>query len=149
MDQASRARVPWQFWAISVLSLLWNALGGYDYVMSRSRNIEYLDQVTDGHADLFLRWMDALPIWNQLAWPIGVWGSVLGSLLLLIRSRHAVTAFLVSLAGAVISFGSEFAAGLPAELETTAMKVMTLVLFAAIVFFWWYARRSRNAGILR
>ena len=149
MDQASRARVHWQFWAVSGISLLWNMFGGYDYVMSRSRNIDYLNQATAGHADLFLRWMDALPIWNQIAWPIGVWGSVLGSLLLLIRSRHAVTAFLVSLLGAVISFGSEFAAGLPAELETTAMKVMTLVIFVSLAFFWWYARRSRAAGILR
>jgi hypothetical protein len=141
--------VPVHFWPVAVLSLLWNAFGGYDYAMSRSRSIDYLNQATQGHADIFLRWMDALPVWNQIAWPIGVWGSVLGSLLLLIRSRHAATAFLVSLAGAVISFGSEYAAGFPAELDTAAMKVMTVVILAAIVLFWWYSRRMQASGVLR
>lgn len=149
MVETTPAKVPGHFWPVAVLSLLWNSFGGYDYVMSRSRNLDYLNQATADHADIFLRWMDALPVWNQIAWPIGVWGSLLGSLLLLIRSRHAVTAFLVSLIGAVISFGSEYAAGFPAELETDAMKVMTLVILAAIVLFWWYARRMQASGVLR
>ncbi len=149
MSEAKLVKIPVHFWPVAVLSLLWNSFGGYDYVMSRSRSIDYLNQATADHADVFLRWMDALPVWNQIAWPIGVWGSLLGSLLLLIRSRHAATAFLVSLIGAVISFASEFAVGLPAELETTAMKVMTVVILAAIALFWWYSRRMQASGVLR
>ena len=48
-------------------------------------------------------YMLSMPAWMSAFWALGVWGSVLGSVLLLVRSRHAVTAFLLSLVGLAIS----------------------------------------------
>jgi hypothetical protein len=78
-----------------------------------------------------------------------VWGSVAGSILLLLRSRHAVTAFAVSLVGAVLSFIYQATLDLPPAMDTTMNKVMPLVILGAIVVQWWYARRMRAAGVLR
>lgn len=147
MNDAGAGKTPTSFWVISGLSLLWNMFGGYDYMMTRSRNTEYLSQV--GDPQVLLGWIDSFPIWAQIAWPVGVWGSLLGSVLLLLRSRHAVIAFAASLAGAVVSFSYQFAVTPPAALDTTANKLMPLVIIGIVVFLWWYSRRSAAQGLLR
>lgn len=147
MNNTARAQAPWHFWLISGLSLLWNAFGGYDYTMTRQRNLDYLNQM--GGAQDILAWIDSFPMWVQVLWPIGVWASVLGSILLLLRSRHAVPAFAISLVGAVASFIGQALVATPASLDTAANKVLPLVIVAVIVALWWYARRQTVAGILR
>ena len=147
MTAAPAAKVPATYWVIAILSLVWNAFGGVDYVMTRTRNMDWLAQA--GDPQVLLRWIDSFPLWAQVAWPVGVWASVLGSVLLLARSRHAATAFLVSLAGAVISFAYQFSTPAPAELDTTMNKVMPIVILAIIAALWLYAKRSGEKGWLK
>jgi hypothetical protein len=136
---------PILFWAISIISLLWNAYGGYDYIMTNLRDPGFLKMMP---ADM-MPYMETLPAWTTGAWAFGVWGSIAGSLLLLVRSRHAVTAFLISLIGAVVSFGYQYANHPPASMTSSGGLAMTAMIFAAIIVFWWYARRSAANGILR
>jgi hypothetical protein len=138
---------PLMFWIVSVVSLLWNGFGGYDYVMTRQKNVEYLGQM--GNAQEILAWIDSLPMWVQILWPIGVWASVLGSVLLLLRSRHAVTAFLVSLVGAIASFVGQITVSVPASMDSTMNKVLPILIVVIIAVLWWYARRQVAAGVLR
>ncbi len=147
MSDTTRAGAAWHFWLIAALSLLWNGFGGYDYVMTRQRNLDYLGQM--GNAQDLLAWIDSFPLWAQVLWPLGVWSSVLGSVLLLLRSRHAVAAFAISLVGAVASFVGQLLIEAPASLDTTANKVMPVVIVVLILGQWWYARRVRGQGILR
>jgi hypothetical protein len=65
------------------------------------------------------------------------------------RSRHAVTAFIVSLVGAILSFIYQFTMDVPAEMTDSLGQVMPFVIVGAIVLQWWYARRMRAAGVLR
>ena len=37
MDQALKA--PIHLWIVGILSLLWNSFGGYNYTMTRTRNM--------------------------------------------------------------------------------------------------------------
>jgi hypothetical protein len=146
------SRAPWHLWAVGLLSLLWNAFGGYDYTMTQLRDPAYfasMQSQTGMSAAEMTAFFDAFPVWASALWAIGVWGSIAGSILLLIRSRHAVTAFIVSLAGAVLSFIYQATLDLPPEMDSTMNKVMPLVILGAIVLQWWYARRMRNAGVLR
>ncbi len=147
MTDTAVSKAPISFWIISGLSLLWNAFGGIDYTMTRLRNLDYLSQAGDPQA--LLTWIDSFPIWAQVLWPVGVWGSIFGSVLLLLRSRHAATAFLVSLAGAIGSFGYQFASETPAALDTTANQVMPLVILGVVIALWLYARRAAERGVLR
>lgn len=144
--------VPISFWVIAAISLLWNAYGGLDYTMSQTRNMGFIAAVAGSpeKAQEMVAMMDAFPAWLTAFWAIGVWGSVLGSVLLLMRSRHAVTAFAASLVGAVVSFGYQiFGARMPGDMNTPAGWAMTVVIVGAVVFFLWYARRSKAKGILR
>ena len=147
MATAISGPAPKHLWIVGILSLLWNGYGAYDYTMSHIGGLAFFESVgLDAEA---FAWFEAMPAWATAAWAIGVWVSVLGSALLLLRSRHAATAFLVSLAGAVVSFGYQFTSERPASLEGGLATIMPIVILIAIVAQWYYARRQAAAGVLR
>ena len=148
MNDASANKAPTSFWAIAGLSLLWNAFGCYDYTMTKLDGEKYMRAM--GMSDEAIAHMAALPDWLTVFWALGVWGSLLGSVLLLLRSRHAVTAFVVSLVGLAVSqFYQWFAGPMPADMSSPPMIAMTVLIWGALLFFIWYARKQRNAGVLR
>ncbi len=140
-----RVQVPWHLWAVGVLSLLWNGYGGYDYLMSISLNPKYMAKFPPEMADV----IRSFPAWATSAWALGVWGSIAGSVLLLLRSRHATTAFLVSAVGALVTFVYDFTLKLPPALDTSMNKVIPLVILILIVAQWYYAKRMTDVGVLR
>jgi hypothetical protein len=96
------------------------------------------------------------PLWFDAAWAISVWSIVAAAVLLLIRSRHAVVAFGVSLIGFMVSaiWPIAKASGLMQGLlpPTPSILLMTIVsLIGAIVglSFLAYARAMRRRGVLR
>ena len=149
MDQATaRQKPPLSFWVVSILGLIWNAFGGFDYWMTRTRNVDYLAQA--GDPQVVLAWIDSFPLWAQICWGLGVWGSIAGSVLLLLRSRHAVSAFLVSLVAALLSFSYQLLiSDVPASLDTTGGKVIPIVILAIVAFLWQFSKREVAKGLLR
>lgn len=134
---SASAAMPRPFWPIAVISLLWNAFGGFDFVMTNMRDADYLAQFPPEMMD----YLDVMPLWAIAAWALGAWCGVLGSLLLLIRSRFAVPAFAASLAGLAVSTVDQMGAEVPAA--------MTAAIWIVAVFLLWYAGRMRKAGVLR
>ena len=59
--------------------------------------------------ELQMAWFHAMPAWTDAAWAIGVWGGLLGAILLLLRRKWALQAFVASFlgwaTGAVYTFG--------------------------------------------
>jgi hypothetical protein len=141
----SPARTPVHLWIVGVLSLLWNAFGCFDYVMTNIRDRGYLAQFPPE----MIQMLDEFPVWVMAAWACGVWGALAGSLLLLLRSRFAVHAFALSLAGLAVSTAYQATLDMPPELKTTGMMVMNLVIWAGAILFLVYAIRMRKAGVLR
>lgn len=149
MDASVRQRTPVHLWVVGILSLLWNAFGAYDYVMTRTRDMDYLGSM-GVDANVMLAYIDAMPIWSQFGWGLGVWAAVLGALLLLMRSRYAVHAFIASLIGMALSLGWEMIdSSAPAELKQGGMAYMPLIIIAAGLAQLWYAWRQRSTGVLR
>src|SRR3546814_7159427 len=37
-------KTPWHLWVVGVLSLLWNAVGAFDYTMTKLNDADYLDR---------------------------------------------------------------------------------------------------------
>ena len=147
MATVHSAVTPKHLWVVGILSLLWNGFGAYDYTMSHVGGVDYFE--TMGLDAAAYTWFQDLPGWSVAAWAVGVWGSVLDSILLLLRSRHAQTAFLISIVGAVISFAYQFSSERPASLEGGMATIMPVVILVLIVAQWWYARRMAAAGVLR
>jgi hypothetical protein len=124
------------------VSLFWNAFGAFDYTMTNIRNEGYLAQFPPE----MMQVIDAFPVWVMAAWAFGVWGALAGSLLLLLRSRFAVHAFALSLAGLAAS--TVYQVMLPAE-ESMPLGVMNLVIWVIAIALLYYAIRQRKAGVLR
>lgn len=81
-------------------------------------------------------------------WAIGVWGGVLGAILLLVRSKWAVEVFIASFAAFVLSLVYAYFIA-PVPDVGGMMMIMQAVIFAGCVFFIWYAMRARKQGLLR
>lgn len=145
MASTTQAKAPAHVWVVGILSLLWNAFGCYDYLMTNLRNQAYLSQFTADQVAYF----GSLPGWLTAFWAIGVWGGLAGSILLLIRNRHAVLAYGLSLVGAIVGLGyQKFIANMPASLKAGMMGVMPWVIIAVAAFLLWYAMNSEKRGVL-
>ena len=139
-------KTPIHLWIVGVVSLLWNSGGAFDYVMSQTRNPEYLANLP---AEA-IEFLENTPTWFEASWAIGVWFSVLGSLLLLFRSRFAGTAFGLSLIGLVVS--SIYTYGL-AEQRTfeaggTAALIFSIVIPIVLILLLLYSRAMTRRGVL-
>jgi hypothetical protein len=148
MATVQPSAAPKHLWVVGILSLLWNAFGAADYTMTELGSLAWFEMMGLGAEEL--AWTQSFPAWAVAAWAVGVWGSVAGSILLLLRSRHAVTAFLLSIIGAAASFAYQLTAeGKPASMDGGAAAVMPVVILILIVAQWYYARRQAAAGVLR
>ncbi len=143
MAQTKVARAPWHLWAVGIVSLLWNSVGAFDYVMTQTRNEAYMGSFSEEQLAYFY----GFPVWAVAAWAVAVWFSVAGSLLLLLRSKWAFQAFALSIVGMVTSFGYQFASG-GGEVMGAGGFAFTIVIFVIAVFLLWYARAMRARIVL-
>lgn len=140
------AKTPLHLWIVGVLATLWNAFGCFDYLMTQTRNEAYLSMASQAMRDYWA----SFPAWMDGAWAVGVWGALLGSLLLLMRSRHAVLAFEASLAGLLVGSVYQFAmSDMPDDMKTPGMMGMSAFIWAVAIALLVYAMRMRRAGVLR
>lgn len=139
-------RAPAHLWIVGILALLWNGFGCFDYLMTVTRNAAYLAQFTPEQMTYF----EGLPTWLTGAWAIGVWGGALGAVLLLMRSRHAVAAFGLSMIGAIVTFLYEMlGTTMPEVMKQGAMAIVPWVVIAIAAFLLWYAAGAAKKGVLR
>ena len=151
MATSAQARTPIHIWIVGILALLWNGFGCYDYFMTRTSGAAYIDSMM--HTDqgsAIMAYINGFPIWVSAAWGFGVWGGLAGSILLLMRSRHAVAAFAVSAIGAVVGLGWQILnpSGI-AEMSETVNRVMPYVIIVVAVALFLYARAVEKKGLLR
>lgn len=140
-------KTPWHLWAVGGVSLLWNAYGAYDYVMTKTGGVDYLRKVgfTQAQIDYFL----AMPGWMTIFWALGVWGALAGSILLLLRRRYALWAFGASLFGLLVSLVYTYGLSNGGEVMGSTGVIMNSVITLGCVAFVWYARTMTKKGVLR
>ena len=151
MATNAHARAPMHLWVVGILALLWNAFGCYDYLMTRTKGAAYIDSMM--HTDqgsAIMAYINSFPIWVSAAWGFGVWGGLAGSILLLMRSRHAVAAFAVSMIGAIVGLGWQILnpSGIT-EMSEAVNQVMPFVIIIVVVALFLYARAMKARGALR
>ncbi len=145
-DAASR-RVPWHFWLVCVVAVLWNGFGAYDFTMSQAQGDAYFESM--GMTEAMIAAYHQMPPWSIAVWALGVWGAVAGTVLLIVRSRYAQHAFVASLAGLIVSLFYTHLLSDWGALAGTTGNIMNAVIFAGCAFFVWYARAATRWGILR
>jgi len=144
MNQTS-SKTPVHLWIVGVLAILWNAAGAFDYTATQMKLEFYMSQFTAEQLEYFY----AFPAWMKACWALGVWGSLLGSLGLLLRKAWAVWLFGISILGLAGSTVYNFilSDGLAAMGSGGAMFTAVIWVIALLLFF--YARAMARRGVLR
>ncbi len=144
MDGSVRA--PAHLWVVGAVSAVWNAFGALDYTMTQIGHETWLAQMTPDQ----IAWLEAAPFWVHACWAFGVWGGLIGALLLLARSRHAVAAFALSLLGLAVNTVYQAIAPMPSgHMDSAAMIGLHVLIWAVAIGLLVYALRMRKRGVLR
>jgi len=140
-------KAPWHLWVVGFVTLLWNGMGAVDYLMTQLRYEPYMAQFTDAQRAYF----ESFPAWVVASWALAVWLSVAGSVLLLMRSRHAATVLGYVLAFMAITFIHNFVLAEVKMTEIVGKEAawFTAAIIVVAILLWRYARVMRRRGVLR
>lgn len=144
---APAGKTPWHLWVVGIVSLLWNAMGAMDFIMTQMKPEVWLKAFTPEQVE----YIQGFPLWSVLAWGVGTLGSFLGSVLLLLRRGAAFHLFSASLVGALgtslYSFG--LSDGLKIMGGGAGMIAFNATIIALTVVQMVYAKYMRKRGVLR
>lgn len=137
-------KTPVHLWIVGLISLLWNAMGAFDYSATELRLEFYMAQFTQEQLDYFY----GFPAWSIAAWAIAVWSSLLGSIGLLLRKRWAVWLFGLAIAGLAITTLYNLQSN-GFELMGDGAAAFTAVIWVIALFLLFYSRKMAGRGVLR
>ncbi|ABF51992.1 hypothetical protein [Sphingopyxis alaskensis] len=140
-------KTPWHLWVVGVLAVLVNAFPVVDFTLTNVENEFWLSPLTSDQRVFIL----GAPLWADVCWALGGFGAFIGSVLLLLRSRHAVTAYIVSIAGLA---GSTLYQHILNGETTRALfqnvaMIVTAVIWVIMLALFFYARAMKAKGVLR
>jgi len=141
----STNKAPLHLWIVGAVTLLWNAVGAIDYVAMQLRIAPYMSRFTPEQLEYF----DGFPAWTVAAWALGVWGSLLGSLFLLLRRRWAVWLFGIAIVGLAVTTLHNFVLTDGAAVMGPEAAVFSAVIWVIALFLFFYARAMAKRGVLR
>lgn len=142
MQQSAKA--PVHLWIIGIVSLIWNAIGVFDYLATKLRLDFYMSQFTPEQLDYFY----SFPAWAVGGWALGVWGALIGSLGLLLRKSWAVSMFAISVIGLVITSLYNFVLTDGADVMGEGGAWFSAVIWIIGILLFFYARAMAKRGVL-
>jgi len=140
----SRTR-PWHLWLIGIIGGLWSSIGVISFMLTQMNVEAVMSRFPPQQREYFA----SFPLWVVAFWAIGVFGGVIGCVLLLLRNRRAFHVLLASVIGAIVfNLGGLFLLGGMAVMRETGGLGVTVfpVIFAA--FLAYYAGAMRKKGVL-
>lgn len=127
------------FWIVSILGLLWNLAGSVNFLMQMKA--ESLASMPEPFHTIIAN----RPSWATAAFGLGVFGGVIGCLLLLLKRKVAIYVFMASLAGIVVHLLPYISgANLPAEFNFGNALLVFVSPLVVAVFLLWFARGKLN-----
>src|SRR5690606_2108284 len=91
---------PTWFWVVSIIALLWNLMGVFNYLNQALNKQAILESLDEAQRAVF----EGIPAWATAAFAIAVFSGALGSIGLLVRKKWARPLFILSLVTAVAQF---------------------------------------------
>lgn len=120
-------------------------MGALDFVMTQTRNENYLSAFTPEQLAFFL----GFPGWVVFTWAIAVWGGVIGAIFLLLRKSIAVWLFLASFVAMLITTFQNYVLsnGMEAVGDTFSLVFTAIIIVIGIGLFL-YSRAMLRRGVL-
>ena len=145
MNDAVAGKTPWHLWAVGVLGLLWNGFGVFNFYGSMTMDDAALQAA--GMTGEQVSYFRAMPGWTTIAYAAGTIGALVGTILLLLRSKWAVPVFAISLFGFLATRVYMYALSDGARVMPSFG--LDGAILAGCLFFLWYAWSSAQRGLLR
>ena len=137
---------PWHLWLIGIIGGLWSAIGVLSFMLTQMHVEAVMSQFPPQQREYF----ESFPWWTVAFWAIGVFGGVIGCLLLLLKKRLAVPVLLASLIGAIVcNLGGLFLLGGLKVMREPSDLGLTLLPIIIAVFLACYAGAMSKKGVLR
>lgn len=144
MNSSAAQKPPVHFWIVSIVSLLWNAMGAFDYSATHLKLDFYMSQFSAEQLEYFY----GFPAWAVAFWAVGVWGSLLGSAGLLLRKSWAVWMFAAALVGLAGTSVYNFILTDGAAMMGEGAALFTAVIWVIAILLLLYARAMARRGVL-
>lgn len=132
MNFTSLNKPPVYFWVVSVIAILWNAIGVYNYLSHALMTQEELSALSKSDQTLYAN----LPDWYISVFAIAVFAGLLGAISLLLRKRWAYIFFIISF----------LAVGLQQFYILTEVNprdiFLSLTIIVIAVFLVWFSKRA-------
>ena len=136
---------PWHLWLIGIIGGLWSSMGVISFMLTQMHVEAVMSQFPPQQRVYF----ESFPLWAVAFWAIGVFGGVIGCLLLLLKNRLAFHVLLASVAGAsVSSLGGLFLLGGMEAMGGTSALGLSLFPVGFTAFLAYYARAMSKKGVL-
>ena len=138
---------PWHLWLIGITGGLWSSIGVLSFMLTQMNVEAVMSRFPPQQRAYFESF--APYVWPVAFWAIGVFGGVIGCLLLLLRKRLAFHVLLASVIGTIVSTlgGLFLLGGMEVMRETSALGFTVFpIIFAA--FLAYYARAMSKKGVL-
>ena len=144
MSEAN-AKAPWHLWVVGIVAFLWNSIGALDYTATQLRVEAYMSQFSPEQLEYFY----GFPSWAVACWAIAVWGSLLGSILLLMRQRLAVVVFGVAIVAMALTTVQNYLLSDGLRIMGSGAAVFSAVIWFIALFLFFYSRAMAARGVLR
>ncbi|MFT4604476.1 MAG: hypothetical protein ACI9W4_001207 [Rhodothermales bacterium] len=136
---------PRSFWIISVIALLWNAIGVVTYLATVMMSEATLAMLPEADQALQAN----VPVLVTAAYAFAVHAGTLASVLLLLRRKWAIPLFVASLAGILVQMGYGLAVSDLIELKGLGAAVLPAVIVGVAVYLATYSRKANANGWLK
>ena len=148
MSEAQRTKTPrrpWHLWLVGLVGVLWSSMGVVSFMLTQMNVEAVMSRFPPQQREYF----ESFPLWAVAFWAIGVFGGVIGCLLLLLRNRLAFPVLLASVIGAIVfNLGGLFLLGGMEVMRETGGLGFTVFPIVFAAFLAYYARAMSKKGVL-
>ena len=136
---------PWHLWLVGIVGGLWSVMGVVSFILTQMKVEAVMSEFPPQQREYF----ESFPLWTVAFWAIGVFGGLIGCLLLLLRNRLAFQLLLASVIGTVVcNHGGLFLlGGMKVMRETDGLGLTFFPVFVAALLAY-YARAMSKKGVL-
>jgi len=136
---------PWHLWLIGIIGGLWSLMGVISFMLTQMNVEGVMSRFPPQQREYF----ESFPVWAVAFWAIGVFGGVIGCLLLLLKKRLAFPVLLASVIGAIVyNLGGLFLLGGMKVMRETGGLGLTVFPMIFAAFLAYYARAMSKKGVL-
>ncbi|USD25655.1 hypothetical protein [Flagellimonas marinaquae] len=125
---------PTWFWVVSIIALLWNLMGVFNYLNQAFNQQAILETLDQAQREAF----EGIPEWATAAFALAVFSGTLACIGLLLRKKWARPLFILSLLAAVVQFIHWLFISNAVEAfgpSTYAMPVIVIIIGIYLILF--------------